>query len=186
MARKGFTLIELVIVIVLLGIIGGVGAAFFSPLLNLAFHAPAQTSTAQIANRLAETMIEGDQSAKGLRLAKSISAAADTSLSYVDVDGKNVVLSWNSAAGKISRTAPSGTAVLPVEFPNNSVLVNGQTAGVIFKYFDSSGAPLSSPVAAPANIVRVQLNLIFWTGSGQVKDFQSKYILNTGVRIRQF
>ncbi|MFH1386497.1 MAG: type II secretion system protein [bacterium] len=185
-SHKGFTLIELVMVIVLVGILGTVGSALLAPIVNLYFFTPNQTRIESIANLINDRIIEGDAGAKGLRIIKSISAATDTSITYTDVDLKSVTLSWNSVTGKFSRTTPAGTEILPKEYPNNDIVVNGQTAGIIFKYYTSAEALISTPVAAPSTIGRVQLNLVATTGTGIISSYGTKFLINSGVHIKQF
>lgn len=182
--RSGFTLIELVIVIVLLGIIGTIGAMILGPIINLAFFAPGQTNIEQVASRIVEYIAEGDASAKGLRMIKTLSAGSATSLSYFDVDNTAVTLSWNSGTKKLNRTPPG--SMLPLEYPGHQVQIDGQTPGVIFKYYDSNNSLLSTPLATPANVVRVQLDWVATSGDGTVKGYGNKFLINSGIAIRQF
>src|SRR3989339_257927 len=183
--RKGYTLVELTLVIVLLGIIASLGAAFFVPIVRLYFFTPTELRNEYVANRIVETIIEGDSEIKGLRIIKNIVSASDASISYVDADNVSASITWNSGTKKIRRTISPPPQTLPIEAPTHDTLIIGTTAGVIFKYYDSSGLPISTPVATPADIARIQLDWIAYTGSGGVLSAQGYYLIHSGVFVKQ-
>ena len=98
--RKGYTLVELTLVIVLLGIIASLGAAFFVPIVRLYFFTPTELRNEYVANRIVETIIEGDSEIKGLRIIKNIVSASDASISYVDADNVSASITWNSGCNR--------------------------------------------------------------------------------------
>lgn len=184
--KKGFTLIELILVIVILGIVGAIGAGFLYPVVNLYFFAPAQAKTENVGNMIVDTVIEGDTAAKGLRAIQSISSAANTSISYTDADGRSVSLTWSNSTYSLTRTTTLETAALPKLYPATDVSLDGQSSGVIFKYYDVNGNQLSSPVATPGQITQIKLDWVFKTGSGSPGTYGTKYLINSGVFIKQF
>jgi len=184
--KKGFTLIELVMVIVILGIIGAIGAGVVYPILNLFFHTPRQLTSEQVGNMVVDEIIQGSPSAKGLRIMKNIVSANDTSITYLDVNNILIILSWDSLSKKITKTTSSEIFTLPKEYTNNSVDINGTSSGIIFKYYNSAGTQLATPVALPSSINRIQMDWILQTNSGNVKDYETKYIINSGVFIKQY
>ena len=187
--KLGVTLIELIMVIMILGIIGTAGGSFFGPVMNLMFFIPSQVRTESIGNLTEDLVIEGDSRARGVRVLHAITSASDTSLAYTDYSSTNVTLSWDSSTKKLSRSIPATTEVVPIEYPGNDVKLDGQTSGVIFKYYDVNGTQLSSPVSNPATIVRVKLDWVFYTGtgSGNVRKYsETKYTLDSGSIIKQF
>ena len=183
---KGFTLIELVVTIVILGIVGAAGASFFFPVLNMFFATPVQVRSQQIGNFIADECIEGHPSSEGFRIIKNIVSASDASINYLLADSSSITLSWSNATKKLTKTDPSGSYILPKEYSSNDMSLDGQTAGVIFKYYDSAGLVITSPVATPANIARIEMNWKIYTGSADIKRLEAKYLLNTGVAIKQF
>ncbi len=188
--NRGFTLIELVVVIVILGIMGAAGSAFFGPLINLFFYAPSQERTEQFGNMMADSVIEGDKGIEGLRIMNNMTAANATSLTYIDGQRNLVTLTWSAATKQLSRTITAETITLPSQYKNSTILMDGQSSGTIFKYYDSNNAQISSPVvlASIASIKRIQMDWTFYTGSApfRVQDYDTKYLLNFGVHAKQF
>ncbi len=183
---KGFTLIELIMVVVLLGIIGAAGASFFFPVLNTFFAVPSQIRGQQIGNLTADECIEGGPSSEGLRRMKNITAASDTSITYLLPNSSSVTLSWSNATKKLTKTDTSGSFVLPRQYPGNEMNLDGQSPGIIFRYYDAAGSVISSPVVSTIDIARIEMDWIIYTGSADIKKLEAKYLLNTGVMIKQF
>lgn len=180
--KRAFTLIELVMVIVLLGIVSSVGSSFFIPIFRLYFFTPTELRNEFVANRIVENVIEGTVSGRGLRIITSISSANDTAISYTDADGKAISISWNSGTKKISRTINSVTE----QTSSSDIKIDGISTGVIFRYYDSSNLLISTPVATPANIKRIQMDWIAYTGSGAVGSNDGRYLIHSGIFIKQF
>ncbi len=184
---KGFTLIELVMVIVLMAILASVAASFFGPMVNLFFFTPKETMVTDVGNRLTDTIIEGDSSALGLRYISSLTAATTTQISYTDADDNTIVFRWDSGDKRIYRNLNgAGEVVMPPKAGAISVDIDGAATGVIFKYYDENEVLLGSPVATPSQVKRIQMDWVMSTGSGQVKEYQGSITLSSGVYIKQF
>ena len=173
-------------VIAIMGILALMGASFLPPLMNLYFFAPNQMNNEFITNSVLNNIIEGNGRGNGIRILKNITSATDTSITYTDSNGITITLTWNSGTKKITRTISSTTITLPEEISTNSINIDGTTSGVIFKYYDSTNSLISTPVATPANIKRVQMDWLTYSGTGNTKLSQSKYIVSSGEYIKQF
>ena len=173
-------------VIVLLGILGTLGISFFAPMINLYFFTPTQLRIEYTGNQTIKDMIEGNNTAKGLRIMKRVTSATTTAITYLDKNDISVTLTWDNVNLRITRTVNAVTTVLPILSPQTDVKIDGIASGVIFKYYDSSNVLLASPVVTPANIARIQMDLVAYTGSGEIKAYQGKYYIRTGVFLKQF
>ena len=186
-SKFGFTIIELAIVIVLLGILTVAGVSFFAPMVNLFFYTPKQTRVIDIGNRLTDIIIEGDTTALGLRSLNSLSSAETTSISYTDADDNTVVFAWNNGTKRISRNVNGiGAEIMPPRSGTVDVDLDGATAGIIFKYYNAAGTLLSTPVSPTSQVERVQMDWILQTGSGQVSQYEGQITIGSGVDIKQF
>ena len=184
--KRGYTLIELIMAVVILGILGTIGAAFFQPLITMAFFTPAQLRTEQIGNQMVFDIYQGDSRAKGLRIMKKIKTATATSLTYLDNSSVEATLSWDGGTKRLSRTVNGVTQLLPLQAPNHSVLLDGVYPGTIFRYYDSSGMNLSPPVSTVANIARIKIDWVAYTGSSAITTYGTKYIIKTSFWAKQF
>jgi len=187
MNKKSFSLVELIIVIVVLSILAAGLYSFFIPILNLFFHLPQDLQIKYFSGELTSAIIDGDNLAKGLAFAKVITAATAIQVDYTDQDDNALVIRYDTAADSFYRNINAGgEALIPVQF-SGDVKVKGTTsANVAFNYYDSSGVVISSPVADVTTIESIEMDLTIYTGTGEVKDFQSRLDIKTGVDIKQF
>ncbi len=185
LSRRGFTIIELIVVIVILGVIAAAGTAFFTPMIRLYFFTPSQSSVQLYGNYIKDTVIEGDSAGKGLRAVRNIVSATSTSVNYFDADDREITITWNGGTQKFTRTTPSGSSNLPTQNPGADIKVSGQSAGTLFRYYDAAQNELSSPVATPSNIARVDLNWTVYSGSGSADNYEGSYRINSGIHIKR-
>jgi prepilin-type N-terminal cleavage/methylation domain-containing protein len=203
--NNGFTLIEIVMVIVLLGIIGSVAVVVFYPIMNLAFTSPKQITTDLVISLTADSILSGDSGIKGLRTIHNLVSAGDYWIDYIDANGTAVQIDWDISTKRFTRTVNSKTETIPVAFPNTAVKIDGQISKKLFKYYDSAGNLLTTPVSSLSAVSRVQMDWISYTGNilplaihvqtggivqpvyiGSFKNYESKQTINTGVKIYQF
>jgi len=186
---KGHTLVELVIVIVAVSVMAVGAVVFFIPLANLFFVSPRQAAVEYIGQDILDIIIEGDSKAKGLKFSKAISAASATQITYIDADAKTVVIRWDQATLKFYRNINSaGEVVVPKVYTGGTRIQGKTTANVIFRFFDASGAEISSPVAAGSllSVKRIKMEISVYTGGGLIKNFDGKVNLTTGTEIKVF
>jgi prepilin-type N-terminal cleavage/methylation domain-containing protein len=139
--RNGFTLIEIVVVIVLTGIIAGIVATLIMQAAR-AYSDEQLRSGAQYQTRLAVERISRE--ARQVRRCAEITAPANPSatLQFTDITGAAV--SFAVAGGNLTRGA--------------DVLASGVTSAQPFRFLDRSGNPTTSCVA-PNDIWYVEVDV---------------------------
>ncbi|MBI3804800.1 MAG: prepilin-type N-terminal cleavage/methylation domain-containing protein [Nitrospirae bacterium] len=130
--QRGFTLIEFVLAITLIGIVGGMGSMFFSRGLN-AF--TAQGARADISNqgRLAvERMVREIRMARSRTVTDLPGCCSAATLSFVDVTGTTVTF------------AKSGNTITR----NGTILAAGDAIALSFSYYQTDGVTAATTAAA--------------------------------------
>jgi prepilin-type N-terminal cleavage/methylation domain-containing protein len=138
--KKGFTLIEVVIVIVILSIIAAIGSRVLQAALN-SYITNQNVSNANAQARLALERISRD--VHNINAAANISTAAASQLSFTDINGNTVT--YLLSGTQLTRTG--------------QVLADG-VSGLTFAYLNSSGGTASTI----ASICYVTTTLTFNTG----------------------
>lgn len=185
--NTAFTLIELIMVMVLLGIISVSAAVFFIPMVNLFFYLPSQLMVEQTAQALIDIIIEGDRDADGLNYATSISSADEDELTFTTADGDKVNYRWDAAAQRVYREINSqGENPIPYSYYGEIVVKGASSDSEIFQYYNSSASKITTPVSNPGSIESIRINLIIQAGGGNIKANQGKIEINTGVDIKQY
>jgi prepilin-type N-terminal cleavage/methylation domain-containing protein len=208
--EKGFTLIEMIIVIAITGILAVAFSSTFVPLMNLLFYYPQSTRVNAAGAELLDIIFEGDHLAKGLRFTgppctigggggggSTITAASSTSVTYNYIDSDycggtaartshTVVLTYDAGNEVVTRAIDGGSTLNIPSYVGNSSDINFSTAGVnFFTYYDAAGADLGATPTV-GNIMRVDVNVIADSGSGEVRHNAGQIRLETGAEIKRY
>ncbi|MCX5681696.1 MAG: type II secretion system protein [Candidatus Omnitrophica bacterium] len=166
--RAGFTLIELIMVMVIIGILALVGTWIMLYFIQNAIFAPNQLNTDMAVSDAMNIMIEGDDQAKGLRFSLSVTAISGTNdITFINQDSHTI--RYYLSSGVLYRTIDGGTATAVPYYASTGITMSAK-AGTLFAYYDAS----ESSTSTPANIRRVVIGLIAQTGSGNYSDWQGK------------
>lgn len=156
--KKGFTVIELIIVMVVIGIL----AAISAPLIDQAARSAGMIY--DVSDVSAQGKTSFTQFLRALRSVQSISAMTSSSLSYTDIDHKNIAITYSSNV--IYRSENGGTA--------RSWLTDVDSLSLTYQ--DSAGAT----TATPANVRYVTVNIgLNKNGSTQTLK-ETVYLPNNG------
>ncbi len=136
----GFTLIELIITIVLVGIIAGIGALVVLQGVN-AFLAEDIRADLTTDGRLAIERMAREIRTIRTRTAADIPTMTGGTLSFVDLDGNPIT--YTSGVGNVTR--------------NGTTLASATTVALGFLYFQQDGTPAGS--AAQVWVIQVDLTL---------------------------
>jgi prepilin-type N-terminal cleavage/methylation domain-containing protein len=151
----GFTLIELIIVIMILGIIAGIGSKILSQAF-LGYFDNKYLVESDWQARLALERMQRD--IRAIRSTADISTATATQLAFIDTNSDTITYSLSSA--KLYRQTNSNTA---------QVLADG-IQSITFSYFDKNGT--TTAVAANIRYITISLNVTL---------NNTNYIINTSV-----
>ena len=182
--NRGFTLIELVIIMLIIGILAGVGSSIIVSVVQDLMYAPKNLNMDMLAQDAMDKIIEGDSTlAHGLRFSKEITAVGANSVSFIDQDGKTVVITLNTGTNKLTRTinAVADNTFLYYSSPTDIGFFVGRN-GATFLYYDSAG----NITAVSANVRRIEANFIARTGTGNFSDWQGKSEVSSAIRTSKF
>jgi len=179
---RGFTLIEIVMTILIVGVIAVAGIDLMRFTIQNTFFLPNQLQADLVAAEALEIMVEGDSQAEGLRFCQAVTTAT---ASQVVVTNQNAqTITYNLSGGILYRTiAPGAAAKIPYYVASNMVISGGGTASALFTYYDSTDTVMTVPVATPANIHRIRIDLIAQQGTGSVDKFQGSSDQSTAINV---
>ena len=156
--KRGVTMIELIIVIVIVAIMGKAFSVVMAPMMNSYFSFPSMSKASTATADLIQTILEGDNLAKGLRFtgipcaigggggggskittATTAGTVLTLTYNYVDADycgssaartSHTVTLSYDSAGnGVVTRAIDGGTAQNIPNYVSNASDVNFSVSG---------------------------------------------------------
>lgn len=203
MIRRGVTLVELVITLVIIGIIAGMTPLLFWYGARAFILLPRQLAANHAATETLHQAVEGGMShlsgagmVRGLRWAgrsgtqPSIWLAEASRLGYVTAAGQSVVLRYDGTALRRSIQAancnpPMGTEEILAQETSGTVQI--VSSGVaFFRYYDQGGNPLSPPcqVGGTSTIRRVDIRFTARTGNGNFDEGHTQEDRLTSVAIR--
>ena len=167
MDNKGFTLIEMVMVITLLGIIGGIIAL---PLYQGAtgwFEATTREGITESGRIAIERMMrEIRNTARKADNTPCISTATPTTFSFSDASGN--LTTCNSI------TFSRAGAVAPYTVQRNGVDLANDVNSLAFTYYDNANVP----TALAANVRRVGIEIVSTSGVETLRKYSEVYLSN--------
>ena len=164
---KGFTLIEMVMVITLLGIIGGIIALPLYQGTKGWFEATTREGITESGRIAIERMMrEIRNTARKANNTPCISTATATSFSFSDVSAD--IVNCNSIT--FSRTG----AVAPYAIQRNGVDLANDVNSLAFTYYDNANVP----TAVAANVRRVGIEVVSTSGGEILRKYSEVYLSN--------
>jgi len=184
MNQKGFTLIELIMTVVILGIISVVGAYLLMFVVQNSVFMPKKINADMIALDALRLMIEGDAPAKGLRFSRAINTAQDNQVDFNFFDNADSLVKakrfrLDTGTGKLYQSVAGGTETLVPYYLGSGLTLTGQS-NKLFSYYDAN----ESPTAVLADIRRIQINLVVKSGSGSYSDWEGQSQQSSAIAVR--
>jgi len=198
MMKKGATLIEVVITILMIGVLAAIGSSSIVFLVQLFIYCPRQLDVQKTAETISNVIIDGNQDVRGIRYTRSIIDASDTQFSYVygypnPADQLSVRFRWDPTTKHIYQsTRPSGSAVwssevtIPYHIASVTTIDGKDTPSVIFAYKKAGDVNWASGTDALTDIRRVILSISVKTGAGNFANFQGTTEISSSAEIKNF
>jgi len=196
--KKGATLVELIMVLLIIAIIGATIAGAVIFFVELFMYSPRQMNTQKIAQELTATMIDGDSSFRGIRYTRSVLDASAIQYSYTygyptAANQLSVRFRWDATDKQIYRSSStdggaswSSEDLIPYYISPDIVIDGKDTPSTIFTYKKAADANWTSGVDALTAIRRAIISINLKTGSGSTDDFQASYDFTTSCEIKGF
>ena len=125
--HNGFTLIELVMTIAIIGIVSAGGAYMLINLVQSAVYIPSQLNMDMIASKALDIMIKGDEQARGLRFSRQITDIQPYRITFNNQDDQVIQYSLNTAENKLYRSIDGGPdAYVPYFASSNGINLKGK------------------------------------------------------------
>lgn len=153
--QTGFTLIELILTIVIVGIISGIGASLLRQGVGAVISEDARANLTSDGRLASERMVREIRMARSRTVADLPACCSATTLTFLDITGTQIV--YTSAGGNITRQDPSGTNILA-----------SNVTSLTFSYFQQNG--ITAAVNA-TQVWTIQVDLTF-TRSGESQSFR--------------
>lgn len=180
---RGFTLIEIVMVILITGVLAVAGVDIMHFTIQNTFFLPNQAQTDLVAAEALEIMVEGEsETIYGLRFCKTVTAIAANQVDVTDQDGIPLRFRLDTGAGNLYRSINGGAETLVPYFkPSNVTFSGGGSGNALFTYYDAANPEVVT--ATPGLVRRIQIDLIAKQGTGSVDKFQGISRQSTSVEM---
>ena len=185
--KSGFTLIEAVMVMAIVGVLSVPGAYLMSYFVNNGIYIPNKLNMDMLASDALDIMIEGDSQAKGLRFSKSIISIQDNRVIFTNQDNQAIRYRLTGATEVtldpylIYRSINGGPDTILPYYATRGVRITGKD-NKLFTYYDAGDNVTSDP----NSVRRVVIALIAQTGTGSYADLQGRSEQTSSIAVKKF
>ncbi len=179
---RGFTLIELIMVIVIIGVLSAAGLSMLMPFMQNGVFIPQQMNADMVVTDALEIMIEGDNQARGLRFSRALTTIQDYQIIFINHDSQTVLYRLDTAVNKLYRSINGGAeSVIPGYVAASDLSLFGKSSR-LFTFYDANEVV----TAVPNNVRWITMTMIGRTGSGLYSDWQGQSEQSSAIAVNRF
>lgn len=180
--RQGFTLIELIMIMAIIGILAGSGTYLMLYLVQNSVFLPNQINMNMLAAEALQIMADGDKQANGLRFSRAVSAIQNYQVTFINQDSQTIVYRLDTSANKLYRSINGGAETAIPYYANSSgINIEGKNSK-LFTYYDANEVV----TATPADVRWITMTLIAKTGSGSSANWQGQSEQSVSIAVKKF
>ncbi len=178
---KGFTLVEMIMVIVIVGILSVPAAYILMHFVQNAVYLPNQLNTDMVLADTLNLLIDGDATAAGLRCSQSMTSIAANDLTFVNQDGHTVRYRLDTGTGKLYRSIDGGAENLIPYYVPAAITMSG-IGNTLFVFYDST----ETATATAEDVRWIHIGLSVQDGSGSVEAWEGSSEGRSAIHVPRF
>jgi len=182
--KGGYTLVELIITIVIIGIIAGVGAYVMTGMIQSQVYLPSKLNIDMIAADIMKVIIDGDTVEPGLRFSREVTRARRNQIRFINSNGFQIRYRYQNNRNRVQRriiNGPNQVGWRTIPYYATGVTIS-RVGNRFFTYYDEDEDTTNND----NNVRRVEMTLIAEDGGGNFDALEGQTQLTSSVKVNRY